>query len=837
MRGIPVRVLVVDDDPAGRYLLESIVRSGGHEVFSAINGEEALEVARAQTLDLIITDILMPKMDGYQLCRAWKSDERLCHIPLVFYTASYTELADEKFADGLGGDAFWRKPLDPTTMLQRIEELGHQVEGQAAPVRKPEMTDETEILQEYNERLVHKLEEKAVDLERANVELRRAMEILAEEVSVKANLIAELNADVRERKKVEAELRTERDFTRQVLDHADTFIAITDTEGSVLLFSRGAEAATGYTSEDIMGANYLDLLAPAWTINADRARWREVMSSMGPSCHETLVKTKAGGYRYLDLTLSVSDAGDGSPSGLNMFGVDITERRRAEVLESIVRDIDHIVVTGGSKHDLLQKVCDRLIVDMGMRFQAVWAVVTRDGRTAEVRAGAPATEHPELMCDVGDACPAHSGRSVTHVYETDGDATACLRYAGNAGYAAVHAIPIIVGGASIGTFTLFLRDPLLMDAHLAGILETLSGSVGTAMTLLDSRDEIRLKSAALESSADAILIANSEGRIEWANLAFRSLTGYEPAEYESMSVNDLAPDESVSATYAEAWKTATEGGVWSGETVGQRKDGSRFYQSLVIAPVLAEDARMSHFIVVKRDITESRQLEQLRSGFVANVSHELRTPLTSIMGFADVLAQMKPEMIQDRAPQVLSKIRENTGRMRQLVEELLEVTTMQEEGLRILKRVVDLEQIIRQHVDVVRRGPDHALTVDVTDELPLVHCDPDRLGRAVENLVANAVKYSPGGGPIRVELSVRGEEAAIAVSDCGIGISPEDIPRLFDRFTQGDMSSTRSFGGVGIGLFVADQIVRAHGGRIDVQSTPGKGSIFTVVIPIEADHL
>ena len=338
----------------------------------------------------------------------------------------------------------------------------------------------------------------------------------------------------------------------------------------------------------------------------------------------------------------------------------------------------------------------------------------------------------------------------------------------------------------------------------------------------------------LESSADAILIANSDGRIEWANNAFQMLTGYAPEEYTKMTVNDLMPDEAAAPTYIEAWDTVSGGGIWSGESVAVRKDGSRFYESLVFSPVAGKEGTRSHFIVVKRDITESRQLEQLRSGFVANVSHELRTPLTSIMGFTDVLVQMKPEMLSARAPQVLGKIKANTSRMRQLVEELLEVTTIQEEGLRILKRSVDLEQVIRQHVDVVRHGPDHLVTVDASDDMPMVHCDPDRLGRAIENLIANAVKYSPDGGPINVAVTVEDDEAIVSVSDRGIGIAAEDIPRLFDRFTQGDMSSTRAYGGVGIGLFVSDQIIRAHGGRISVESTLGKGSTFTVRFPAES---
>jgi len=554
-----VRVLVVDDDPSGRYLLESIVRSGGHEVLSAVNGEDALEVARGAIPDVVITDILMPKMDGYQLCRAWKSDETLRSVPLAFYTASYTDLADERFADGLGADAFWRKPLDPTSMLERIDQLTSQREGSAIPARAPEMTDETEILQSYNERLVHKLEGKAVDLEKANVELQHAMEILAEEVSVKANLITQLNADVRERKRVEADLRKERDFTR-------------------------------------------------------------------------------------------------------------------------------------------------------------------------------------------------------------------------------------------------------------------------------------LQAAALESAGDAIAIIDGSGSITWANRAFSILTGYSADEYVGMPVNNLMPDAEHTADYVAAWMAAEADQIWEGETIGRRKDGSRYYEVLNVARVLGREEGDCQYIMVKRDISESRQLEQLRSGFVANVSHELRTPLTSILGFADVLGHLKPEVLADRAPQVVGKIRENAGRMKQLVEELLEVTTMQEEGIRILRREVDIEQVVRTHAELVKRDSDHPLKVDVEGDLPLIPADADRLGRVVENLVGNAIKYSPEGGPVMVILSATHDEVLVAIRDQGIGIAPEDVPRLFDRFTQADMSSTRAFGGVGIGLFVANQIVAAHGGRIGVESTPGKGSTFTIHLPIDPQH-
>jgi len=835
-----VKVLVVDDDPSGRYLLESIVRSGGHEVFSAVNGEDALAVARSNKPDIIITDILMPKMDGYQLCRSWKSDEDLRSVPLAFYTASYTDLADERFAGGLGADAFWRKPLDPTSILQRIEDLTTCSEGAEAVVRAPEMTDETEILQEYNERLVHKLEGKALDLEKANVELRHAMEILAEEVSVKANLIAQLNSDVIERKRVEADLRKERDFTRQVLDHADTFIVITDVDGSILLFSRGAEAATGFKFDEVIGMRYQDVFVAPWDTKNEAHRREDILGSLGSTCQELLVLTQSGAYRLLDVTTSVTLDADGNAAGINMFGVDITERRRSQVLESIVRDIDHLVVVGAAKTDLLQKVCDRLVTDMNYRFTGAWAGLTADEATIEICAGAPdESKHPEVRCQSeagGHSCPIFTGKPALLTPTVGEASSACLEHAAGIGCEGVYAVPVMTEGETVGSITLFLRDVALLDEQLRGVMATVAGSVGTALSLLDSRERGRLQAAALESAADAIAIIDSNGFVTWANRAFGRLTGYSVDEYMGMPVNNLMPDANLAADYISAWSAAEAGETWQGETIGCRKDGSRYYEALTVARVLGREASDPRYIMVKRDISESRQLEQLRSGFVANVSHELRTPLTSILGFADVLNHLKPEVLPERAPQVLGKIRENAGRMKQLVEELLEVTTMQEEGIRILRRHADLEQVVRTHADLVRRDPDHPLKVDVEGEIPLVPVDADRLGRVVENLVGNAVKYSPEGGPISVMLSATDDEVLIAIRDQGIGIAAEDVPRLFDRFTQGDMSSTRAFGGVGIGLFVADQIVAAHGGRIAVQSAPGKGSTFTIHLPIDA-HL
>lgn len=186
------RVLIVDDIVENRYLLETILKAGGYEVVSAVNGAEALAAAQAAPPDLLVTDILMPVMDGFELCRRWKADERLGRIPLVFYTATYTDSKDEALARTLGADRFLVKPLPPDTLLEEVRAVLE------APRAVSPAADAGEALQEYSEALFRKLQRKVAQLEAEAATRRRAEE------EVRA-----LNAELEERVRMRtAELET-----------------------------------------------------------------------------------------------------------------------------------------------------------------------------------------------------------------------------------------------------------------------------------------------------------------------------------------------------------------------------------------------------------------------------------------------------------------------------------------------------------------------------------------------------------------------------------------------------------------------------------------------------
>ena len=173
-----LKLLVVEDDPQSLYMLQFLLQKKGYRVETAAHGVEALEKARADPPDMIISDTLMPEMDGFTLCREWKKDQQLKGIPFVFYTATYTDPKDEKFALSLGAERFITKPTEPEALLEILQDVIKEYEEGVLAAPKEPVAEEADVLQQYSERLVKKLEDKMLQLEEANRELRAREEAL-----------------------------------------------------------------------------------------------------------------------------------------------------------------------------------------------------------------------------------------------------------------------------------------------------------------------------------------------------------------------------------------------------------------------------------------------------------------------------------------------------------------------------------------------------------------------------------------------------------------------------------------------------------------------------------
>lgn len=235
---------------------------------------------------------------------------------------------------------------------------------------------------------------------------------------------------------------------------------------------------------------------------------------------------------------------------------------------------------------------------------------------------------------------------------------------------------------------------------------------------------------------------------------------------------------------------------------------------------------------IARDVTAAQELEQRKADFTSMISHELRTPLTVILGDAALLTREAIASDSERRAQSVRRILRRGQEMAKLVEDLLNVSRIETAGVQLAYEQCDLSRLLRRCAASLALRAEHRLSLDIETDLPAVECDPERLAYAVTNLLRNAVKFSPEGGEIA--LAARREDGAVSVfvTDQGVGIPPEHVGHIFDRYTQADMSSTRPFGGFGLGLFIVRTIVEAHGGTINVKSRPREGSTFTVTLPL-----
>ncbi|MBI4231825.1 hypothetical protein HY605_01220 [Candidatus Peregrinibacteria bacterium] len=245
-------------------------------------------------------------------------------------------------------------------------------------------------------------------------------------------------------------------------------------------------------------------------------------------------------------------------------------------------------------------------------------------------------------------------------------------------------------------------------------------------------------------------------------------------------------------------------------------------------------------IIVLRDMTASKELErlrridQLKSEFVANVSHELKTPLTSIKAYTEALMDM---ITDDGQKSFLKVIEEESDRLLFLISDLLNVSRIQAGKLKLGFELVEPKSIIEEilHISKVKTDK-HTITINYADDLPeTMLMDKERMKEVMINLMSNAIKYSPDGGEIKVNMGVFEKNLKVDVSDQGMGMAPEHLNKIFDQFYRVDTSLTYEISGTGLGLSIVKGIIEGHGGIIKVESEVGKGSTFTVLLPIRTE--
>ncbi|MHB8171836.1 MAG: two-component system histidine kinase PnpS [Thermincolia bacterium] len=344
-----------------------------------------------------------------------------------------------------------------------------------------------------------------------------------------------------------------------------------------------------------------------------------------------------------------------------------------------------------------------------------------------------------------------------------------------------------------------------------------------------SREKNKVK-AILASLVEGVVATDREGRIILVNRAAELMFSMKEEVVKGKYILEAIRNHEI--------ETYTQEVLRFGQNLTKEDrifPGSDMVFKINISPIRTIDGWVMGAVLVFRDVTELRALEQMRTEFVANVSHELRTPLTSIKGFVETLldgAMDQPHV----ARRFLEIINEETDRFYRLITDLLSLARLETPSAQLPDEPVSLAKVLEKVMAVLEplaRDKDIRINLELEANLPGVRIGEDLLGQVLMNLLDNAIKFTPVGGWI----TVRGKELPglleMQVSDTGIGIPPESLPRLFERFYRVDKARSREMGGTGLGLSIVKHILERYGQKITVESRLGQGTTFTFTLPLE----
>jgi PAS domain S-box-containing protein len=368
--------------------------------------------------------------------------------------------------------------------------------------------------------------------------------------------------------------------------------------------------------------------------------------------------------------------------------------------------------------------------------------------------------------------------------------------------------------------------------------------------LRESQRELRILSRAIEQSPAEVMITDAEGCITYVNPAFSTISGYSAEEVIGLQSNFLSACVQPDKVYDDLWESITAGNSWCGEFCNQTKSGEIYWEMASISPVRDEDEKITHFVSVKEDVTEQKRVaeelaaakqaaesaNEAKSAFLANMSHEIRTPMNIIIGMSHLALDTE---MTNKQHDYVQKISGAANSLLGIINDILDFSKIEAGKMTVEEEPFKLDDVISNVTGLMGlrlEQKELELLIDIERTTPLqLRGDSLRVAQILNNLLSNAIKFTDKG---EIKLSVQlAEKTAdrveldFCIRDSGIGMTAEQLEKLFKSFTQADSSTTRKYGGTGLGLAICKQLCELLGGWIRAESEPGKGSSFHFHLP------
>ncbi|HUC86277.1 MAG TPA: PAS domain S-box protein [Candidatus Acidoferrales bacterium] len=639
--------------------------------------------------------------------------------------------------------------------------------------------------------------------------------------------------DLTERKQAEKAQRESELLLRSILENTQEVIFVKDRECRFVYMNPAGYRLNGLTPEKLIGRSKLDFHPDPVEAEQFMMDDRRVMESTLTEMIEEIVGA-ADGSKHVFLTTKVARR-DSQGKVIGLIGVarDITERKQAEQKLRESQALYHSLVTQ-MPIGIFRKDAEGRFVLVNPGFCQLKGMKAEDflGKTPlEVAAEESARNHAPVRANRYSAAGEQHHRQIMQTgkpMELDEEYVLA-----DGGKQCVHV----------------MKFPVL-DADGKVV-----GSQGVQFDITERRlaeERMHLQSSALTAAANAIVITDRTGKIEWINPAFTKLTGYSAEEAVGATPRLLKSGQHDKAFYANLWATITSGKVWHGELINQRKDGRLYTEDMTITPVCGTDAEIAHFVAIKLDVTERRQLEdrlqqaqkmEAIGTLAGGIAHDFNNILAAIFGYTSLLQQDTESIAaaQEDAAEILKA----ASRAKDLVQQILTFSRRREQK----RQVIQLGTVIKEAAKFLRASLPAQISIEVNlaEDTPAVLADPTQIYQIAVNLGTNALHamdsqagqltlslepFLPDDNFIQSRPEFRlAPYVRLTVADTGHGMDSKTLARIFEPFF-----TTKPVGkGTGLGLAVVHGLVQAHGGAITVASQVGVGTTFCLYFPAQLD--